>query len=229
MHGVIIGCSVLDWHSAYDATLKSYSHEQLAIRQSLSLYYWCCLNPAISPEAHKNVIHTVPIVCWHNMCFYFLYSRILFVNPSKLVCNVELLINVMYSIKYKIAALPMLPFHQHLSVFIMSFGDLLQLTSSLGGTLESTTAVLVSKILSQINLDIHLALTSLLDLSFNSSLPLVRKSAASYGSQYLRTVSLSNVTLVICDVSNQDAYKCTCQSLKKDAIWGYLLSLYGVS
>ena len=99
----------------------------------------------------------------------------------------------------------------------------------LNNKLKTSVTSLISRLMSRRNLDMHLTLVSLLDLPVSAALSVIKKNAASFGSQFLRIMSLTNAALVICNNHKQSEYLATCSVLKKEAIWGYVLSKYGVS
>ena len=88
---------------------------------------------------------------------------------------------------------------------------------------------LLTRLMSQRNLDVQVTLTALLDLPVSAGLSLIKKNAASFGAQFIRILSLTNVALVVCATHKQTEYGHKCLALKQDSIWGYVLSKYGVS
>lgn len=95
--------------------------------------------------------------------------------------------------------------------------------------MKSTLTDLLTKLMSQRNIDVHLALAAFSDMPANSSLTLIKKTSATFGSQFLRIIALSNIAIVICFRNGQDVYAAKSTALRLEAIWGYILNLYGVS
>lgn len=98
----------------------------------------------------------------------------------------------------------------------------------MSSTLKGCVARILTRLMSQRNLDVQLTLASLLDLPASTGLSLIKKNAASFGSQFIRILALTNVALVLCSTHKQEEYKKKCMVLKQDSIWGYILSKYGV-
>lgn len=100
--------------------------------------------------------------------------------------------------------------------------------NQMSSTLKGCVARILTRLMSQRNLDVQLTLASLLDLPASTGLSLIKKNAASFGSQFIRILALTNVALVLCSTHKQEEYKKKCMVLKQDSIWGYILSKYGV-
>jgi len=95
--------------------------------------------------------------------------------------------------------------------------------------MKESSLALVKKTMSQRNLDVAYCLATCLNLPAPQALSYIKKHAASYGSQYLRTIALSNVAITLCHIKNLSRYASECSTVKKDAIWGYIVSKYKVS
>ena len=101
--------------------------------------------------------------------------------------------------------------------------------NQISSTLKGCVMRILTRLMSQRNLDVHVTLSSLPDLPPSAGLSLIKKNASSFGSQFIRLLALTNVALVLCSTYKQEEYLKKCMVLKQDSIWGFILSKYGVS
>ena len=95
-------------------------------------------------------------------------------------------------------------------------------------SLKASGSRLVTKLLSQRNVDMYLLTSALSELPLKASLTLIKQATAKSNSQFIKILALTDIALVICHAHNQHSYIQICEKLRLDAIWGYILGLYQV-
>ncbi|XP_067943419.1 kinetochore-associated protein 1-like [Watersipora subatra] len=150
-------------------------------------------------------------------------------NKRLSITDCERYMGLLKSNNYELLVIRMSLHLYYNSAAFITTESIAQLLNFLCSELKATLSVLLPKLLSHRNLDVHLTLAALLDMSPRASLSLAKKSAASFGSQFLRIMSLTNVALVISQHYKQTESLERCLLLKQEAIWGHVLAKHGVN